>query len=91
MTAFARIWYIALGAAATWAWHRSRQAPAESVVTVVVGIPTKLLPSMIAGVAAECQGILLGDILPGTPDAGIDPTTGLPGIGNPGDAPDDEQ
>lgn len=73
-----RAWYLALGFAAAWAWQRIRRPadPVGEMVSVVVTIPKSVLPPMIAGIAVEAQGILMGDVMPSADD-GADPTTGL--------------
>lgn len=74
-----RAWYFAIGLLAAWAWHRIRR-PVDAggeMVSVVVTIPKSILPPMIAGVAVEAQGILMGHVIPSADDDGTDPATGL--------------
>jgi hypothetical protein len=78
-----RAWYFVIGAFVAWAWHRIRRVDGAGgeMVSVVVTIPKSILPPMIAGVAVEAQGILMGHVMPSADDDGtdgIDPATGMP-------------
>ena len=80
-----RAWYLALGMAAAWAWHRIQRAGEAGPRMVNMSVPADLFPAgRVEGLAVTVEAAIAGA-------AGVDPATGLPDYGDPDDAPEGEQ